>query len=165
MFAALSGASPFQLGPFDALLGALCLVILASVVVFILVAIWVYRDAESRGMSGGLWLVLLILASLFFTFVGGLIVLVIYLVVRSEHPAMYGAGAMPYPGYGPPMYPPPAYPPGPIPPQAPAGAATAPPPAVPAAPPVGTTAAATCRNCGAPLNPGAGFCGRCGARV
>jgi hypothetical protein len=147
----LLGASPFQFGAFDAVLGALCFVIIASLVVFILVAVWVYRDAESRGMSGMLWLVLLILASLFFAFIGGLIVLVIYLIVRAEHPPRYMAAA--YPGYPPPMAPPPG---------------TAPPPPGPFAPPpayAATAGAATCRNCGSPLSPGATFCGRCGARV
>jgi hypothetical protein len=140
----LLSASPFQFGAIDAFLGALCFVIIASLVVFILVAVWVYRDAESRGMSGMLWLVLLILASLFFAFIGGLIVLVIYLIVRAEHPVMYAA--TPYPGYGPPMAPPPGAPP-----------ATPPPPYA--------AAATVCRNCGSALSPGATFCGRCGARV
>ncbi len=146
MFSNALGAVPFQLGPFDAFLGALCFVIIASLVVFVLVAVWVYRDAERRGMSGTLWVVLLVLASLFFAFIGGLIVLVIYLIVRAEHPVMYGMH--PYAAYPPPMVPPP----GPV------------PPAVPPPPTVGA-AATTCRNCGAPLAPGATFCGRCGARV
>ncbi len=156
---AFSWASPFQFGPFDAFLGAFCFVIIASLVVFVLVAIWVYRDAESRGMSGALWLVLLILASLFFAFIGGLVVLVVYLIVRSEHPVRYYMAAAPPPYYAPAMYPPPAYPLGPAPP----GATAAPPPPIQAQ----TTGApaGSCRNCGAPLNPGAAFCGRCGARV
>lgn len=146
MISNVVGASPFQLGAFDALLGVLCLVIVASLVVFVLIAVWVYRDAEGRGMSGALWVVLLVLASLFFAFIGGLIVLVIYLIVRAEHPVLYPMA--PYMGYAPPMVPPP-------------GPAPAAPP-----PPVGVAAAATtCRNCGAPLAPGAVFCGRCGARA
>ncbi len=139
-------ASPWQLGFVDAFLGVFCLIIVASLVVFVLVAVWVYRDAESRGMSGLLWLALLILASLFFAFIGGLVVLIIYLIVRSEHPLRYGA--TPYPGYAA-MYPPPAPPPAPV----------TPPPAV------GTARASTCRNCGAPLSPGVSFCPRCGMRV
>ncbi len=144
----LLSASPFQLGVFDAFLGALCFVIIASLVVFILVAVWVYRDAQSRRMSGALWVVLLVLASLFFAFIGGLIVLVIYLIVRAEHPMMYSVS--PYAAYPPPMVPPPAPPPGPA-----------------APPPVGVAAGlpVVCRNCGAPLGPGMVFCGRCGARV
>lgn len=138
-------AGPLQLGAIDAVLGALCFVILASLVVFILVAVWVYRDAQSRGMSGALWVVLLVLASLFFAFIGGLVVLVIYLIVRAEHPMMYAIS--PYGGYAPPMVPPPAGP-------------AAPPP-----PGVGVAASTVCRNCGAPLGPGMMFCGRCGARI
>lgn len=148
MFPGLLGPSVFQIPAIDAFFGALCFIIIASLVVFVLVAIWVYRDAETRGMSGALWVVLLIIASLFFTFIGGLVVLIIYLIMRSEHPVGgYYAGATPYPGYAPP-YPPPSYP------QAPA---TPPPPA--------TAGATSCPNCGAPLAPGATFCGRCGTRL
>lgn len=153
VFPGVLSASPFQLGPFDAFLGALCFIIIASLVAFILVAVWVYRDAESRGMSGALWVVLLIIASLFFAFIGGLVVLIIYLIVRSEHPVGGYYAAAPYPGYAPP-YPPPAYPPAPA----------TPPPGAPSTPPV-ATAATSCPKCGARLNPGATFCGNCGTRL
>jgi len=48
-------------------------------VVWILVAIWVYKDAEKRGKNGVLWLIIVILL--------GLIGLIIYLVVRGEKTA------------------------------------------------------------------------------
>jgi hypothetical protein len=48
-------------------------------VVWILVAIWVYKDAEKRGKSGVLWLIIVILL--------GLIGLIIWLVVRGEKSA------------------------------------------------------------------------------
>ena len=142
--------SVFQVSFFDTILGLACAFVVAALVVFILVAIWMYRDAESRGMSGGLWVVLLLVASFVAPFIGGLIVLVIYLVVRSDHPVGYGrytayAG---YPGY-PPPYSPPMYPPA-------TGAAT---------PPAASAGARVCRSCGAPLEPGGAFCVRCGARV
>ena len=85
-------------------------------VIWVLVAIWVYKDAESRGASGVLWLIVVILL--------GIIGLIIYLVVRPKEPVppqpMYGAP----PGYAPPpgQYPPPGYappPPGQYPPQQP----------------------------------------------
>jgi putative membrane protein len=44
-------------------------------VVAILLAIWVYRDAESRGMGGALWLIIVLIA--------GIIGLIVYLVVRK----------------------------------------------------------------------------------
>ncbi len=53
------------------------------IVVFIigvLLCIWIYRDANSRGMSGILWAALMILGCFFF--LGWLVVLIIYLVVR-----------------------------------------------------------------------------------
>ncbi|MCK4478023.1 PLDc N-terminal domain-containing protein [Candidatus Bathyarchaeota archaeon] len=49
-------------------------------VVFFLIAIllcvWVYRDAESRGMNGTLWLIIVLITGIF-----GLI---IYLIVRKD---------------------------------------------------------------------------------
>lgn len=46
-------------------------------IIWIFVIIWVYRDAERRGMSGVLWALLV--------FIGNLIGLVIYLIVRQEN--------------------------------------------------------------------------------
>jgi hypothetical protein len=73
-------------------------------VIWILVAVWVYRDAEKRGASGVLWLIVVILL--------GIIGLIIYLIVRPK--TMAPPPGMPPPGYAPP-------PPGwqPPPPQAP----------------------------------------------
>ena len=113
-------------------------------VIGLLIAIWVYRDAQSRGMSGVLWLIIILLTS----WLG----LIIYLVVRSPKaapPPPYGAMAPP-PAYGAPP-PPPAY--------------GAPPPGYgppPGAPPQMST---NCRYCGAPLPPGAMVCPRCGGRL
>jgi hypothetical protein len=44
-------------------------------IVAILLGIWVYRDAESRGMGGALWLIIMLIA--------GIIGLIIYFVVRK----------------------------------------------------------------------------------
>jgi hypothetical protein len=46
--------------------------------IWIAVIIWVYRDAEERKMSGVLWALLV--------FIGNLIGLIIYLIVRQDHP-------------------------------------------------------------------------------
>jgi len=43
-------------------------------VIFLVVAIWVYRDAEKRGKSGALWLIIVIIL--------GLIGIIIWLIVR-----------------------------------------------------------------------------------
>ena len=56
--------------------GLVCLVPIVWFVIAILLCIWVYRDAESRGMSGPLWLIIVIITGIF-----GLI---IYLIVRKE---------------------------------------------------------------------------------
>jgi len=49
---------------------------IAWFIIAILLCIWVYRDAESRGMSGALWLIIVLIA--------GIIGLIIYLVVRKD---------------------------------------------------------------------------------
>ncbi len=51
------------------------IIVLIWCVIGIILAIWVYRDAESRGMNGALWLIITILL--------GIIGLIIYLVVRE----------------------------------------------------------------------------------
>lgn len=56
--------------------GLLCLLPIVWFVVSILLCVWVYRDAESRGMGGVLWLIVVIITGIF-----GLI---IYLIVRKE---------------------------------------------------------------------------------
>lgn len=48
----------------------------ALLILWIFVIIWVYRDAERRGMNGVLWALLV--------FIGNLIGLLIYLIVRSD---------------------------------------------------------------------------------
>jgi hypothetical protein len=64
-------------------LGGICL--LASWLIFLilglLLCVWVYRDAQSRGMSGLFW-VLLMLAGSFF-WLGWLVVLIIYIIIRK----------------------------------------------------------------------------------
>ncbi|MFQ6128750.1 MAG: zinc ribbon domain-containing protein [Thermoplasmata archaeon] len=60
-------------------------------IIFILIAVWVYRDAESRGMSGALWLIIVILT--------GIIGLIVYLVVRSEKRPQYPYAQPPYQPY------------------------------------------------------------------
>jgi putative membrane protein len=46
--------------------------------VFLIIAIFVYKDAENRGMNGLLWLILVILPWV------GIIFLIIYLIIREE---------------------------------------------------------------------------------
>ena len=111
---------------------------LAALAILVLVALWVYRDAERRRMNGALWVIILL--------VGGVIGLIVYLIVRESHPI----GGYPY-GYG----------------SAAAGYGWYPPaaPSPPAATPGGFAPPAYCRSCGAPLVPGGSFCARCGAKV
>jgi heme/copper-type cytochrome/quinol oxidase subunit 2 len=53
-----------------------CMIPIIWFVIAILLCIWVYKDAESRGMNGVLWLIVVLIA--------GIIGLIIYLVVRKE---------------------------------------------------------------------------------
>jgi len=58
-------------------LGGLMMIACVAIwfIIAILIAVWVYRDAQSRGMSGALWLIIVIIA--------GLLGLIIYIVVRK----------------------------------------------------------------------------------
>jgi RNA polymerase subunit RPABC4/transcription elongation factor Spt4 len=58
---------PFGFAPFLIFLSVLWLVVI----------VWIYRDAEERGMNGILWALLV--------FVGNIVGLLIYLIVRSEN--------------------------------------------------------------------------------
>jgi L-cystine uptake protein TcyP (sodium:dicarboxylate symporter family) len=61
----------------------ICLaLIIIPLIIAILLCIWIYKDAEKRGKSGVLWVILLIVATLFLSLIGLIIVLVIWLVVR-----------------------------------------------------------------------------------
>jgi hypothetical protein len=76
---------------------------IVMVIIAILVGIWMYRDANSRGMNGLLWLILLVVATLIGHILGFIIIFIIYIVVRTDHP-VYPA-AYPPPGHR--GYPPP----------------------------------------------------------
>jgi uncharacterized membrane protein YhaH (DUF805 family) len=57
---------------------------LAFFIIWILVIVWVYRDAERKGMNGLLWALLVL--------IGNLIGLIIYLIIRTEsRQQKYGA--------------------------------------------------------------------------
>ena len=58
------------------LVGLILVIVLVFFILAILLCVWVYRDAESRGMSGALWLIIVLIT--------GIIGLIIYLIVRKE---------------------------------------------------------------------------------
>ena len=58
------------------------MIVIIPLVIAILACIWIYKDAEKRGKSGGLWVLILILASLFLSFLGLIIVIIVWLVIR-----------------------------------------------------------------------------------
>jgi RNA polymerase subunit RPABC4/transcription elongation factor Spt4 len=67
----------FETGAFRIInLTSFSLLSLAMMILWIAVIVWVYRDAERRGMNGVLWALLV--------FIGNIIALLIYLIVRSD---------------------------------------------------------------------------------
>jgi hypothetical protein len=58
------------------------IIVLIPLIIAILACIWIYKDAEKRGKQGVLWVLLLILASLFLSFIGLIIVIVVWLMIR-----------------------------------------------------------------------------------
>jgi RNA polymerase subunit RPABC4/transcription elongation factor Spt4 len=110
-------------------------------ILWIAVIVWVYKDAERRGMSGILWALLV--------FIGNLIGLLIFLIVRQDHP-VFGASE------GSRASAPPAAPPSSAPP-APAPAVT---PACPSCKKPVERGFTYCPHCGAPLQPVCKSCGK-----
>jgi len=51
---------------------------IAWFIIAILIAVWVYRDAEKRGESGALWLIIVLIT--------GIIGLIIWLIIRRDKP-------------------------------------------------------------------------------
>ncbi len=67
-----------HIGPYGILnFTAYSIISLVLLAIWIFVIVWVYRDAERRGMNGVLWALLV--------FIGNLIGLLIYLIVRSSN--------------------------------------------------------------------------------
>jgi heme/copper-type cytochrome/quinol oxidase subunit 2 len=54
----------------------ICLSLIVWFIINVLLCVWIYRDAESRGMNGALWLIIV--------FISGIIGLIVYLIVRGE---------------------------------------------------------------------------------
>ncbi|MCD6383721.1 MAG: PLDc N-terminal domain-containing protein [Thermoplasmata archaeon] len=72
---------------------SMCFGYIILIVIWIVVAVWVYRDAESRGMEGVLWLIVVLVA--------GIIGLIIYLIIRKDKPKPAQYGGYPYGTYPP----------------------------------------------------------------
>jgi cbb3-type cytochrome oxidase subunit 3 len=71
-----SGINTIHVWPFKFHWSMISLFSLLMLALWIVVIVWVYRDAERRGMNGILWALLV--------FIGNLIGLIIYLIVRSD---------------------------------------------------------------------------------
>jgi Na+/H+-dicarboxylate symporter len=58
------------------------LIMLVPLIIAILAAIWIYKDAEKRGKSGVLWVILLIVMTLLLNLIGFIIIIIVWLAVR-----------------------------------------------------------------------------------
>jgi|GEM_PF-220842 len=107
----------------------------AMLFIWIAVVVWVYRDAENRKMSGAIWALVV--------FFGHFVGLIVYLLVRSGHPAVVPpASSSPAAG-------------------APAGS----PPIPPFAAPPAVPQPAACPKCGKPTSKDHAFCPFCGEKL
>jgi hypothetical protein len=61
-------------GGFLCLSGALCILPIIMLIIWIIIAVWVYKDAEKRGSNGILWVIIILIT--------GIIGLIIWLVIR-----------------------------------------------------------------------------------
>lgn len=84
---------------------------LVALLIVILAAIWIYKDAEKRGKSGVLWVILMVIVGwLILPIIGIIIIAIIWLIVRPPiQPVQPPMQQQPMP----PQYPqqPPQYPP------------------------------------------------------
>jgi RNA polymerase subunit RPABC4/transcription elongation factor Spt4 len=63
--------------------------VLAALLVWIAITVWVYKDAEKRGMSGALWALVVFFAHL--------IGLLVYFLIRTDHPVFVKEDGSPAP--------------------------------------------------------------------
>lgn len=77
-----TGIDNIHFWPYDFRLISLPFFSIGLLILWIVVIIWVYRDAERRGMNGLLWALLVL--------IGNLIGLLIYLIVRTDTVATSG---------------------------------------------------------------------------
>jgi hypothetical protein len=124
---------------------------LLFIIIWFAVILWVYKDAERRRMSGLLWALLV--------FIGNLVGLLIYLIVRQDHPfCCEPAGSAP--GVQP--SPPPS--PEKKPAACPACQKTVEPVFV-YCPHCGASLQSTCRSCGKPTESAWKVCPHCGSQL
>ncbi len=61
--------------------GMACLIWVVMLIIWIAIGVWMYKDAEKRGKSGALWLIIGLLL--------GIIGLIVWLIVRPPEPSFY----------------------------------------------------------------------------
>lgn len=76
-----------------AIFGTICLTIcVLFLVIAIFIAVWIYKDAEKRGKSGAMWVIILLLGTLILSLLGTIIVIVIWIMVRPPIVEHFGPG-------------------------------------------------------------------------
>ena len=82
----LSEHGPFFFDEFAGFLGLgllICfIVIFLPIIISIVLAIWIYKDANKRGKEGIVWAIILILVTFILSFIGLIVVIVIWLAIR-----------------------------------------------------------------------------------
>ena len=68
-------------GAFWIFTGALCFLPVVLFIINIAIMVWMYKDAEKRGKSGALWLIIELIAPI--------LGLIIWLIVRPPEPSFY----------------------------------------------------------------------------
>lgn len=58
------------------------IVVLLPIIISIVLAIWIYKDANKRGKEGIIWAIILVLVTLFLSFIGLIIIIIVWLVIR-----------------------------------------------------------------------------------
>jgi len=58
------------------------LVFISPLIIGVILAIWIYKDANKRGKEGIIWAIILVLVTLFLSFIGLIIILVVWLAIR-----------------------------------------------------------------------------------
>jgi RNA polymerase subunit RPABC4/transcription elongation factor Spt4 len=123
------------------------------VILWIAVIVWVYKDAERRGMSGLLWSLLV--------FFGSVVGLLIFLIVRQDHPVCCEPESPRTPSSSRAPQPPSAAQAA----SAPSGGSAGGLGAAPQAPPAPPPATLTCPSCKKPVEKAFTYCPYCGAAL
>lgn len=70
------GTGTVEVGGFGVIIGGIVLFVIFWLIIAVLLCVWVYRDAKTRGENAALWLIIVLIA--------GIIGLIVWLIVRPN---------------------------------------------------------------------------------